>query len=413
MTVAPGIEALEHAPSPSPRDQRAYRLSSIDMVRGLVIVIMAIDHVRDYFMLAADQDPLANPNVTVGLFLTRWITHFCAPVFVFLAGTSAGLMTARKSPADLARFLLTRGLWLIVVECVIVSTSASFAPGGIPEAGGAVVTVMQVIWAIGASMLVLSVAQWSGRSVCLAVGLGILVAHNLLDAWWPAPSNPLDESWPLWVSMHAQMAHRAGPFLFVFVYPVLPWIGVMLTGFGTSRIFELTPERRNRMLMRSGLFLTIAFVAVRAMDFYGDPNGWQSQPGGLIATAIDFLNTTKYPPSLDFLLMTLGPAAILCGRADRFRGRLKDALIVFGRVPFAFYVTHVLLIHSLSLLLGVAQGFDVRRLMTLFLFYPRDYGVPLVGVYIVWLLVIAVLYPFCLWVSNVKARRKDWWLSYL
>ena len=383
------------------------------MVRGLVIVIMAIDHVRDYFMLAAEQDPMANPNVTVGLFLTRWITHFCAPVFVFLAGTSAGLMAGRKSSAELARFLFTRGLWLIAVECVIVSTAASFAPGGIPEAGGAVVTVMQVIWAIGASMIVLSAAQWGGRTVCLVAGVTVLATHNLLDAWWPAPSNPLDEQWPLWVAVHAQMAHRVGPFLFVFVYPVLPWIGVMLAGFGTSRVFELPPERRNQMLVRTGLCLTTAFVIVRALDLYGDPNRWQSQPGGPIATAIDFLNTTKYPPSLDFLLMTLGPAAMLCGVADRFRGRLKDALIVFGRVPFAFYVAHVLLIHSLSVLLGVAQGFDVRRLMTLFLFYPRDYGVPLVGVYIVWLLVIALLYPFCRWVAAVKTRRRDWWLSYL
>jgi len=413
MALASGIEALEPAPSSSPRDQRAYRLSSIDMVRGLVIVIMAIDHVRDYFMLAGAQDPTSNPNVTLGLFLTRWITHFCAPVFVFLAGTSAGLMAGRKSPAELARFLFTRGLWLIVVECVIVSTSASFAPRGIPEAGGAIVTVMQVIWAIGASMVVLSVAQWGGRSVCLAIGVSILVAHNLLDAWWPAPSSPLDEQWPLWVSVHAQMAHRVGPFLFVLLYPLLPWIGVMLTGFGTSRVFELPPERRNRTLVRSGLALTAAFAIVRALDLYGDPNGWQSQPGGPVATAIDFLNTTKYPPSLDFLLMTLGPAAMLCGVADRFRGRLKDALIVFGRVPFAFYVTHVVLIHSLSVLLGVAQGFDVRQMLTLFLFYPPGYGVPLPAVYLAWLLVIALLYPFCRWMAAVKTRRRDWWLSYL
>src|SRR5262245_62026715 len=326
MTLVSGIEALEPAPASSPRDQRAYRLSSIDMVRGLVTVIMASDHVRDFFMVAAAQDRMSNPNATVGLFLTRWITHFCAPVFVFLAGTSAGLMTGRKNPAQLARFLFTRGLWLIVVECVIVSTSASFAPGGIPEAGGAIVTVMQVIWAIGADMIVLSVAQWGGRPVCLAIGVSILVAHNLLDAWWPSPSGPLDEQWPLWVAVHAQMARRVGPFLFVFIYPVLPWIGVMLTGFGTSRIFELPPERRNRALGRAGLARPAACGIVRTLDMYGHPNRWQPQPGGSIATAIDFLNTTKYPPSLDFLLMTLGPAAILCGVADRFRGRLKDAL---------------------------------------------------------------------------------------
>ena len=383
------------------------------MVRGLVIVIMAIDHVRDFFMVGGAQDPTANPDVTLGLFLTRWITHFCAPVFVLLAGTSAGLMAGRKSHAELARFLFTRGVWLILVECVIVSTSASFAPGGIPEVGGAVVTVMQVIWAIGASMLVLSAAQWGGRSVCLLIGVTILLTHNLLDSGWPATAGPLDEQWPLWVAAHAQMAKRAGPLLFVFIYPVLPWIGVMLAGFGSSGVFELPPDRRNRVLIGTGLGLTAAFVLFRALDMYGDPNRWQLQPGSSVATAIDFLNTTKYPPSIEFLLMTIGPAAVLCGLADRFRGRLKEALIVFGRVPFAFYVAHVILIHSLSVLLGVAQGFDVRQMFTLFLFYPPNYGVPLAGVYVVWLLVIALMYPFCRWVAGVKTRRRDWWLSYV
>ena len=383
------------------------------MVRGLVIVIMAIDHVRDYFMRGGGQDPMANPDVTLGLFLTRWITHFCAPVFVFLAGTSAGLMAGRKRRTEMARFLFTRGLWLILVECAIVSTAASFAPAGIPEIGGAVLIVLQVIWVIGASMIVLSVAQAGGRTPCLVIGITILLTHNLLDPWWPAPSNPLDERWALWVALHAQMAQRAGSFLFVFVYPVLPWIGVMLAGFGASKLFELPPERRNRTLVGVGLGLTATFVVVRALDVYGDPNPWQLQPGGSISTAIDFLNTTKYPPSMAFLLMTLGPAAVLCGVADRLRGRLKDALIVFGRVPFAFYVAHFILIHGLSVVLGVAQGFEAEQMLTLFRFYPPDYGITLVGVYAVWLLVIAVLYPFCRWVAALKARRRDWWLSYV
>jgi uncharacterized membrane protein len=198
----------------------------------------------------------------------------------------------------------------------------------------------------------------------------------------------------------------------VFIYPLLPWIGVMLAGFGASKLFELPPERRNRMLLTTGLGLTAAFVLLRAVDIYGDPNPWQVQ-AGMTATAIDFINTTKYPPSLDFMLMTLGPAAILCAWADRLRGRVKDALIMFGRVPFAFYVAHVILIHALSVLLGVMQGFDVRQMLTLFLFYPKGYGIGLLGVYVVWALVIALLYPFCRWMADVKTRRRDWWLSYL
>src|SRR5215471_5774603 len=193
--------------SDSAADKRAYRLSAIDMIRGLVIVIMAIDHVRDNFLFGALQDPTTDPNVTAGVFATRWITHFCAPVFVLLAGTSAGLMANRKSKGELARFLLLRGLWLIVIEMVVVSTAVTFAPGGIPEVGGKIVLIMQVIWAIGASMIVLSLFQMAGRRTCLVIGLAIVTGHNLLDRVWPM-SGLFDEKWPLWVSLHGQMAMR-------------------------------------------------------------------------------------------------------------------------------------------------------------------------------------------------------------
>ena len=303
-------------------DKRAYRLSAIDMIRGLVIVIMAIDHVRDNFLFGAVQDPTTDPNVTAGVFATRWITHFCAPVFVLLAGTSAGLMATRKSGRELARFLLTRGTWLIFVEMAIISTAITFAPGGIPEMG-AVVIIMQVIWAIGASMIALSFLQWMGRGTCFVLGLVIVAGHNLLDSFWPM-SSLLDEQWPAWVSLHGQMAVRAGPFLFVFTYPLIAWIGVMLLGFGISEVFAWPQERRNRILIRAGLAMTVAFLLLRTLDGYGDPNHWQWQQAGLGATVIDFLNTSKYPPSLLFLLMTLGPAAILCGVADKTAGAVKE-----------------------------------------------------------------------------------------
>jgi len=251
-----------------------------------------------------------------------------------------------------------------------------------------------------------------GRRVCLAVAVAILLGHNVLDASWPV-SSLFDQRWPLWVALHAQMAHRAGPFLFIFVYPLLPWVGVMLLGFGMAGVFELPEHRRNEVLLRTGLALTAAFVLLRVFDRYGDPNPWQIQTAGMTATVIDFLNTTKYPPSLAFLLMTLGPAAVLCALADRMTGILKDVLVTFGRVPFAFYVTHVFLIHVLSILLGLVQGFHARQLMTVFFYYPKGYGVGLPGVYAIWVLVIALLYPFCRWVAAVKSRRRDWWLSYV
>ena len=394
-----------------PADQRAYRLSGIDMVRGLVIVIMAIDHVRDFTMVGTEQDPMTNPNISAAVFFTRWITHFCAPVFVLLAGTSAGLMAARRSRHALARFLVSRAAWLIFIEVFVLSNLATFSPRGVPEMGGSILVAMQVIWAIGASMLVLAVLQYLGRRVCLLMGIAIVVGHNLLDPIWS--TNALFEERPLWVALHAQMSYHAGPFQLVFIYPVLAWIGVMLVGFGASELFELPAARRHTVLLRAGLALTAAFVLLRAIDVYGDPNPWQLQAGGTTATVIDFLNTTKYPPSLLFLLMTLGPAAVLCALADRWTGIVKRTLITFGRVPFAFYVPHFLLIHVMAVLLGIAQGFDGRQFFTIFFFFPKGYGVGLPGVYALWAVVVIVLYPFCRWIAAVKARRRDWWLSYV
>ncbi len=381
------------------------------MLRGLVIVIMAIDHVRDYFMFAAEQDPMADLDVSPALFFTRWITHFCAPVFVFLAGTSAGLMLARKSRAELGSFLFKRGCWLIVVEWLLISTAWTFAPGGIEQVRGLVFVPMQVIWAIGASMVVLAGLQFLGRRACLFIGLAIVVGHNALDLVWPS-TNILEEDATWWVPLHSQASYALGPFLLVFAYPLLPWIGVILLGFGSAAVFEEAPVRRNAMLVKWGVATALAFVVLRAVDLYGDPNPWQLQ-GQAVRTVIDFLNVTKYPPSLLFILMTFGPAAILCAYASRILIAIKQPLVTFGRVPFAFYVAHLYLIHTLSVGLSVIQGFEANQMLTVMLFYPEGFGVGLLGVYAVWLIVVALLYPFSKWVASVKARRRDWWLSYV
>ncbi len=345
------------------------------------------------------------------LFFTRWITHFCAPVFVFLAGTSAGLMTARRTPAQLGGFLFRRGCWLILIEITVVALAWTFAPTGIAEVGGQIVIPMQVIWVIGLGMVVLSGAQWLGAAACLTLGLIIVMGHNLLDGHWPV-GGLLTTDLPWWVPLHAQAAREAGSFLFVFSYPALPWIGVMLLGFATARVFAQPEPARDRQLWRAGLVVTAGFVALRALDFYGEPNGWQSQAGAL-RTVIDFLNVSKYPPSLLYVLMTLGPAAMLCARAERLPGFIKRPLIVFGRVPFVFYIAHLYLIHGLSVMYGWVTGFDVQKLLTVMVFYPREFGVPLPGVYAVWVIVVFLLYPLCRWMAAVKARRRDWWLSYL
>jgi uncharacterized membrane protein len=393
-------------------DARSYRLTNIDFLRGLVIVIMAIDHVRDFFLAGTMQDPMNQPDVSAALYLTRWITHFCAPVFVFLAGTSVGLMAARKSPAELGAFLCKRGIWLLFVEVVIISTAVTFSPLGISAMGGAILVVLQVIWAIGASMILLGAAQFLGTRACLCIAVVILLGYNALDPFWPPPDLESGKSSP-WALLFYQGSFLVKPFFIIEVYPLLAWFGVMLLGYGSSFIFSREPAARDALLIRTGVAFILIFFALRVSGLYGDPNPWHEQELGMVATLFDFMNVSKYPPSLLFLLITLGPMAILAGVADRLNGWLKDTLVMFGRVPFAFYVAHFLLIHLLAIGLGVLQGFEAKQFMTAFLFFPAGYGLGMWGMYLVWLLVLVILYPFCRWMAGIKSRRKDWWLSYL
>jgi len=394
------------------KDARSYRLTNIDFLRGLVIVIMAIDHVRDFFLTSTELDPMTQPEAALSIYLTRWVTHFCAPVFVFLAGTSAGLMAARKSSAELGAFLFKRGLWLIFVEVAIISTSVTTSPAGMAEYQGATLMVFQVIWVIGASMILLAGLQFLGTRACLYLGAAIVLGHNLLDPLWPAVDITSGDS-SLWALLFYPGSFILGPFFIWEIYPLAAWVGVMLLGFGSAFIFQQAPTQRDRQLTIIGVLCIVAFVLLRTSGIYGDANGWQPHELGLVATLRDYMNVSKYPPSLLFLLITLGPMAIVCARADRWSGWLKDTLVMFGRVPFAFYVAHFILIHILAVGMGVIQGFEASQFITLFLFFPEGYGISLLGVYLVWLLVLAILYPFCRWMADLKSRRKDWWLSYL
>jgi uncharacterized membrane protein len=387
-------------------------VSSLDILRGLVIVVMALDHVRDFVMTAAVQDPTSDPATSPLLFVTRWITHFCAPTFVFLAGTSAGLMAGRKKPAELASFLLTRGLWLIVLELLVISPTWSFAPTGIADFGGRTYMALQVIWVIGASMVVLAGAQFLGRRACLAIGAAIVLSHNLLDAVWPAASTTGNTA-AVWAVLHARQMYEVGPFAIFFSYPLLPWIGVMFAGYGAAGLFELPEKRRNELLLRIGMGTVIAFILIRAANVYGDPHPWNADPNNIAASLMSFLGTTKYPPSLLYILMTLGPAAITCVFIERLHGPIRNVLMTFGRAPLAFYIAHLYLIHAAAVLLGIGQGFAAQQFLTHYRFFPQGFGVGLLGVYLIWIAVVVVLYPLCRWVAAVKARRRDWWLSYV
>jgi uncharacterized membrane protein len=411
--ASPPIRIAEPVALATPTtDRRAYRLSSLDILRGLVIIVMALDHVRDFVMTAAVQDPMSDPKTGSLLFATRWITHFCAPTFVFLAGTSAGLMAGRKSPAEIASFLFTRGLWLIALEFLVVSTAWTFSPMGIPEFGGRIYFGLQVIWAIGASMVLLAAGQHLGRRVCLAIGAVIVLGHNLLDPVWPAASSTTSTAGP-WAALHARQLYEMGAFRVFFSYPLLPWAGVMLLGFGAAGLFELPEKRRNAGLVRFGVGFVLAFLLIRALNVYGDPGPWNPGAPTTGASIMSFLGTTKYPPSLLYLLMTLGPAALACAFVDRLPASVRNVLITFGRAPFAFYLAHLYLIHVLAMLLGVAQGFAAGQFLTHYRFFPQGFGVGLAGVYLVWLITVVMLYPLCRWVAGVKARRRDWWLSYI
>jgi uncharacterized membrane protein len=400
--------------TPTPlSNKRPYRLSNIDMLRGLAIVLMAIDHTRDMVMLGEVLDPMTMPNPSPELYLTRWITHFCAPIFVLLAGTSAGLMATRKPKNELAVFLGTRGLWLIFVEVCVISTIWTVSPfSGLEPLGGSTLVVFQVIWAIGASMIALAGFQYLGVRTCFILGSVILLGHNLVDPFWPI-GDMFGGTDPMWYGLHSQASFKVGHIFLIVGYPIIPWIGVMLFGFGTASVFQKEAAQRDRILLMAGLAMIAVFFVLRAVGLYGDPNPWQSQPEGSLATALDFMNVTKYPPSLLFMLITCGPMIIICSLADRMSGWFKDTLVMFGRVPFAFYIAHWALLRVMSLILAKIQGVELSSMLTFFHFFPADYGLSLPGVFGVWVLVLVILYPFCRWVAEMKARRRDWWLSYL
>jgi uncharacterized membrane protein len=381
----------------------AARLDALDLLRGLVICLMVLDHVRDYFHTAAAFDPLNLQITHPALYATRWITHFCAPTFVFLAGVSAYLQKANgKSAADLSRFLLTRGLWLIVLEITVINLGWQFAP---------VLVFLQVIWAIGWGMIALAALIWLPWRAVLGIGVVIIAGHNLLDGITP---QSLGELGPLWTFLHVQGVVPVAGVPLLFAYPVLPWIGVMLFGYGLGAVFTLPETQRRRTLLILGLGMVAAFVLLRFAGVYGDPNPWQGQDAAW-KTVGDFLDVLKYPPSLLYVLATLGPVLALIPALERVKGPVATFLLPFGRAPLFAYVLHLYLAHSLAMALAVMMGFPAAALVNPFFgdTAPANWGVGLLWVYVAWLLVLAILYPLVRWFAGVKRRRRDWWLGYL
>jgi uncharacterized membrane protein len=374
------------------------RISAIDRLRGLVIVLMVLDHTRDFFTHTRFS-PTDLSHTYTALFFTRWITHYCAPTFVFLAGLSAGLLGQRLAPAALTRFLLTRGLWLIALEFTVVNFAWTFNftyPMGL---------IMQVIWAIGASLCALAGLARLPRWAIIAVGVALVAGHNTLDSIAPERFG----SWAtLWKVLHVQ---GPAPFGLV-VYPLLPWIGVIALGYACAPLYGQDASVRRRQLLAMGAAACCAFVAVRGLNHYGDPQPWAAQRTGWFSV-LSFLNVSKYPPSLDYVLMTLGPALLGLAWLERAQGRLFDALCLVGRVPLFAYVVHLMLVHALAGLTALALGLGSGVLRNMFMFFPEHWGFGLPGVYFAWLIVLCLLYPACRWFARVKATRRRWWLAYL
>ncbi len=376
-----------------PQPVSSSRLAALDVWRGAVMALMALDHTRDFVHEAVGRyDPTNLMRASPALFLTRWITHLCAPAFSLLAGGGAYLALARgQNRAALSRFLALRGLLLIALEVTWVRFGWQLG-WDYRET-----TLLQVIWALGCSMIALAGLAWLPSRLVGLIGAILIAGHNLLDSVHPGGGPALRA---LWLILHERgtfaIAYR---YRFEVLYPILPWIGVMAAGFGLGELFTLARPARRRALLGWGLALTAAFVALRAAGFYGDPQPWTAR-GGPLYQALAFLNCEKYPPSLLYLLMTLGPTLLALAWLDGARGWLADALATLGRVPLFFYLAHLPFAHMLAVILGMVTG---RGL----------YAFPLWVVYAMWLVALGALYPLCRWYAGVKRRHPGGALRYL
>jgi uncharacterized membrane protein len=387
-----------------------YRIESIDILRGIVMVIMALDHVREFFHHDSimGHNPLDLNTTWPVLFATRWITHYCAPVFVFLSGTSVFLYSQRgRTKKHIAFFLFTRGLWLMLAEISIVNLLWEFNNAGS-------FLVLQVIWAIGLSMVVLSVLQFLPYKILLAIGLVIVLGQYLLDG--------IKVEQPLCASIGWSIVHVLHPYqvtnhftLFV-AYPFLAWLGLMILGYCLGKLYTKGTDaaRRKKFLFTAGISALCLFVVIRFINFYGDMHQWSPQKTALF-TFFDFISTTKYPPSLLYMLMTIGPALIILSFTENISNWFTRLIMVYGKVPFFYYLLHVFLIHSLAWIFFFATGRGSGNVVFMGKTPVQpDAGYPLWEVYIIWISVIIILYFPCKWYSRYKASHpQNKWLSYL
>jgi uncharacterized membrane protein len=380
------------------------RIESVDVVRGVIMILMAIDHTRDFFGNSG-VNPTDPATTTIPLFFTRWITHFCAPTFFFLTGTGAFLARRRKSTSELSQFLFTRGLWLIFLELVVTRCF------GWQFNFDYHVLFLIVLWALGWAMITLSALVYLPVWAITAFGVVMIAGHNLLDS--------INSMSPFWSILHMPNVLVARPgFVLAESYPLIPWVGVTAAGYGFGQIYNWPAEPRKRFLWWLGLGMITGFVVLRLINSYGDPTPWSVQRSPAY-TVLSFLNTNKYPPSLLFLLMTLGPIMLFLRAVDGGVPRWLHPALIFGKVPMFYYLLHIPLIHLIAI--AVCYGryghiywmFESPNLRSFPITPPPGWGYSLPVIYLLWAIVVPTLYPLCRWFAGVRQRRSDAWLSYL
>jgi uncharacterized membrane protein len=395
---------LQKTPATSATPQAGVRprLDAVDLLRGLVMIVMALDHTRDFFSNQLSFDPTDLDKTDPALFLTRWVTHFCAPVFIFLAGTGAFLYGQRgRTKRQIAGFLASRGAWLVVLEHTVVHVGWFYN-------FDFTVLYCGVLWALGWSMILLAPLVLLPLGAVTTIGIALIAGHHLIDdstTWWG-------------ILLHNPGGIDLGFCKLLVMYTLIPWVGVMAAGYGFGIVWTWEHARRRRCLVGLGAAMIAGFVAIRFVNGYGELKPWSGQPTPLF-TVFSFLNTTKYPPSLCYILMTLGPAMWLLAvfdRPTRTPGAMGRVAVTFGRVPLFYYLLQWPLIHGLAIVVhtirdGAAPAWHFLNPDQWAI--PEGYGFRIEIVWLIWLGVVCVLYLPCRWFAGVKARRRDWWLSYL
>ncbi|MFL5786974.1 MAG: DUF1624 domain-containing protein [Flavisolibacter sp.] len=411
MPIALQQELKEYHPAHLKRS--AYRIESIDVLRGMVMVIMALDHTRDFFHFGANtENPLGIGTTTPALYFTRWITHLCAPIFVFLAGTSIYLQGMRKTKSELSSFLVKRGIWLILIEFFVMSFAFTFDIHFN-------FIVLQVIWAIGISMILLALFIRLPYAVILTTGLIIVFGHNILDKVEARHGEPFGFFWDLAHRGNFALYHLWGRHQLAILYAFLPWTGLLFLGYCLGKLFrpKVDPDYRRKTLLILGAACLVFFILLRYLNIYGDPRPWSTQHTAMY-TFFSFMNINKYPPSLLYMAITIAPALLFLGLYENSKNWFTNIFVVYGRVPFFYYILHFYIIHTLCLLLFLTRKHSFADGLKDIPGDPFKFVIPGEGyhlwtVYLIWIGVVAVLYPLCKWYSNYKLTHKNWWLSYI